>query len=63
MKIWRYWMMNEELIIDNMVEFIEKKEKEFHIAKAKGGNANNLRTNVINQIFSKFLKETDYEDK
>lgn len=56
-------MMNEELIIDNMVEFIEKKEKEFHIAKAKGGNANNLRTNVINQIFSKFLKETDYEDK
>ena len=65
-------MMNEEQIIKNMVEFIEKKEKEFNvvknknsninIVKNKNSNINVLKVNIINSIIAKLEKEMENEN-
>ena len=53
--------MNDGVIIDNMISFIEEEEKNLQASKMTGGNAT-AKTDIVNNILEKLEKEIEDEN-
>ena len=60
MKKWKVRLMNKSLIISNMVEFIEEKER--LLQSSKTATESSIKNDIVKAILDELERETSNED-
>jgi hypothetical protein len=60
MKIWRTTVMTKEEIVENMISFIEKEER--NLQASKMANDTKFKTDIVNSILDELEREINDEN-
>ena len=60
MKIWRTTVMTKEEIVESMISFIEKEERNLQASKI--ANDNKAKTDIVNSILDELEREINDEN-